>query len=113
MRTAKGGATRKGTEFPAFGEPVLAMLLLAGAITVVGTNYKDITELNIFALVLVVQSLPFAAAAAVAVFEGSRFNEFAYWRAVETRINAALGRLGVRSRQSAVGTRHSLLRPES
>jgi exo-beta-1,3-glucanase (GH17 family)/cellulose synthase/poly-beta-1,6-N-acetylglucosamine synthase-like glycosyltransferase len=106
MRTAKGGATRKGKDFPAFWEAVLAMLLVAGAIAVAGTNYKEISELNIFALVLVVQSFPFVAAVATAVFEGSRFNEFAYWRAIETKIGAALARLGFRSRQP-------LLRPES
>jgi exo-beta-1,3-glucanase (GH17 family)/cellulose synthase/poly-beta-1,6-N-acetylglucosamine synthase-like glycosyltransferase len=114
MRTAKGGTTRKGRDFPAFWEAVLAMLLLAGAVTVAGTNYREIVELNIFALVLVVQSLPFVAAVAVAVLEGSRLNEFAYWRTMETKIHAALARLGVRSQQQrSVGTRHSLLRPES
>ncbi|HEY4859884.1 MAG TPA: glycosyltransferase, partial [Xanthobacteraceae bacterium] len=88
MRTAKGGATRKGPDFPAFWEAVLAMLLIAGAATIVATNYKQIDELNIFALVLVVQSLPFLAAVALAVIEGTRFNEFAYWRRVQTRVAA-------------------------
>ena len=92
MRTAKGGATRKGPDFPAFWEAVLAMLLIAGAATIVATNYKQIDELNIFALVLVVQSLPFLAAVALAVIEGTRFNEFAYWRRVQTRVAAVLSR---------------------
>jgi hypothetical protein len=92
MRTAKGGATRKGPDFPAFWEAVLAMLLLAGAVTVVLTNYKQIDEINIFALVLVVQSLPFLAAVGMAVLEGSRFNEFAYWRGIEAKIGLALPR---------------------
>jgi hypothetical protein len=61
MRTAKGGTTRKGPDFPAFWEAVLAALLLIGAGVVVATNYKQIHEVNIFALVLVVQSLPFLA----------------------------------------------------
>jgi exo-beta-1,3-glucanase (GH17 family)/cellulose synthase/poly-beta-1,6-N-acetylglucosamine synthase-like glycosyltransferase len=113
MRTAKGGTTRKGKDFPAFWEAVLAMLLLAGAITVAGTNYKEIIELNIFVLVLVVQSFPFVAAGATALFEGSRFNEFAFWRAMESKIDTALAWLGIRSRQPGIGTRHSLLRPES
>jgi exo-beta-1,3-glucanase (GH17 family)/cellulose synthase/poly-beta-1,6-N-acetylglucosamine synthase-like glycosyltransferase len=113
MRTAKGGATRKGKDFPAFWEAVLAMLLVAGAITVAGTNYKEVIELNIFALVLVVQSLPFVAAVATAVFEGSRFNEFAYWRAIESKIDTVLARLGIKSRQRGVGTQQPLLRPES
>src|SRR5262249_50069110 len=82
MRPAKGGATSKGADFPAFWEAVLAALLLAGAVTVVATNYKQIHEINIFALVLIVQSLPFLAAVAIAALEGSRFNSFAYWRAI-------------------------------
>jgi hypothetical protein len=92
MRTAKGGAARKSAEFPAFWEAVLAMLLLAGAVTVVLTNYKETDEINIFALVLVVQSLPFVAAVAIAALEGSRLNEFAFWRAIEARIAATLMR---------------------
>src|SRR5256885_9863382 len=80
MRTAKGGATRKGSDFPAFWEAVLGALLLVGAMVVVATNYKQIRELNIFALVLVVQSLPFLAAAVMAGFESSRFHEIAYLR---------------------------------
>src|SRR6266576_4520057 len=90
MRTAKGGATRKGSDFPAFWEAVLGALLLVGSLVVVATNYKQIRELNIFALVLVVQSLPFLAAVVMAVLEGSRFNEFAYWRTVEATVAAKL-----------------------
>jgi cellulose synthase/poly-beta-1,6-N-acetylglucosamine synthase-like glycosyltransferase len=92
MRTAKGGATRKGPDFPAFWEAVLAMLLLAGAVTVVVTNHKQIDEINIFALVLAVQSLPFLAAVGMAALEGSRFNEFAYWRGIEAKIGSVLPR---------------------
>jgi exo-beta-1,3-glucanase (GH17 family)/cellulose synthase/poly-beta-1,6-N-acetylglucosamine synthase-like glycosyltransferase len=90
MRTAKGGATCKGADFPAFWEAVLGALLLIGAVVVVVTNYKQIHELNIFAAVLVVQSLPFLAAVAMAVLEGSRFNEFAYWRSVEAKVAVQL-----------------------
>ncbi len=90
MRTAKGGATCKGADFPAFWEAVLGALLLVGAAVVVATNYKQIHELNIFAAVLVVQSLPFLAAVAMAVLEGSRFNEFAYWRSVEAKVAVQL-----------------------
>jgi hypothetical protein len=56
----------------------------------VATNYKQIHEVNIFALVLVVQSLPFLAAVAIAVLEASRFNKFAYWRSVEAKVAAQL-----------------------
>jgi len=53
---------------------------------VVIRNDMQIREINIFALVLVVQSLPFLAAVALALIEGSRFNEFAYWRSVEAKV---------------------------
>jgi exo-beta-1,3-glucanase (GH17 family)/cellulose synthase/poly-beta-1,6-N-acetylglucosamine synthase-like glycosyltransferase len=86
MRTAKGGATSKGPDFPAFWEAVLAALLLIGAVVVVATNYKQIREINIFAVVLVVQSLPFLAAVAIGALEASRFNNFAYWHGIKARI---------------------------
>jgi cellulose synthase/poly-beta-1,6-N-acetylglucosamine synthase-like glycosyltransferase/exo-beta-1,3-glucanase (GH17 family) len=89
-RTAKGGATRRGPDFAAFWEGILAALLLIGALLVVLTNYKQIHELNIFAGVLVIQSLPFLAAVLVATLEGTRFNEFAYWRGVEAKVAATL-----------------------
>jgi exo-beta-1,3-glucanase (GH17 family)/cellulose synthase/poly-beta-1,6-N-acetylglucosamine synthase-like glycosyltransferase len=92
MRTAKGGTTRKGPDFPAFWEALLAALLLVSAVVVVWTNYKQIREVNIFALVLVVQSLPFLSAVAIAAIEGSRFNEFAYWRSVEAKVAETLPR---------------------
>ena len=92
MRTAKGGTTHKGPDFPAFWEGVMAALLLIGAALVVMTNYTQVREINIFAAVLVVQSLPFLAAIALAVIEGSRFNEFAYWRSVEAKVAENLQR---------------------
>jgi len=91
-RTAKGGATRRGSDFAAFWEGVLAALLLISATLVVGTNYKQIVELNIFAAVIVIQSLPFIAAVVIATLEGSRFNEFAYWRGVEAKVAETLPR---------------------
>ncbi len=86
LRTAKGGMTRKGPDFPAFWEAVIAALLLIGALTLVVTNYKQVHEINIFAVVLVVQSLPFLCAVAIAAIEGTRFNSFGYWRDLEARI---------------------------
>ena len=100
-RTAKGGTTRKGPDFPAFWEAVMGALLLVGAAIVVVTNYKQIHEINIFALVLVVQSLPFLAAVAIAAVEGSRFNEFAYWRSVEAKVAETLPRPAVVSEAPA------------
>jgi len=40
----------------------------------------------------VVQSLPFLAAVAIALMEGTRFNEFAYWRTVEAKVAGNLPR---------------------
>ncbi|HEY5063835.1 MAG TPA: glycosyltransferase [Xanthobacteraceae bacterium] len=80
LRTAKGGATRKGGDFPAFWEAIIAGLLLAGAATLLVTNVKQVYEIDLFAIVLVVQSLPFLSAIGIAVIEGTRFNAFAYWR---------------------------------
>jgi len=90
LRTAKGGGTRKGPDFSAFWEAVIAVLLLVGALTLVITNYKQVHEINIFAVVLVVQSLPFIAAVILATIEGTRFNSFAYWRGVEAKAAALL-----------------------
>jgi exo-beta-1,3-glucanase (GH17 family)/cellulose synthase/poly-beta-1,6-N-acetylglucosamine synthase-like glycosyltransferase len=85
LRTSKGGMARKGPDFPAFWEAVIAALLIIGTLTLVITNYKQVHEINIFALVLVVQSLPFLSAVALAVIEGTRFNSFAYWRGIEAK----------------------------
>jgi exo-beta-1,3-glucanase (GH17 family)/cellulose synthase/poly-beta-1,6-N-acetylglucosamine synthase-like glycosyltransferase len=91
-RTAKGGTTRRGPDFAAFWEAVIASLLLISSVLVVLTNYKQIHELNLFAAVLVVQSLPFIAAVAIAMIEDTRFNEFAYWRRVEAKVAETLPR---------------------
>jgi exo-beta-1,3-glucanase (GH17 family)/cellulose synthase/poly-beta-1,6-N-acetylglucosamine synthase-like glycosyltransferase len=90
LRTAKGGVARKGADFAAFWEAVIAGLLLAGALTLVITNYKQVREINIFAFVLVVQSLPFLSAVALALIEGTRFNSFGYWRGVEAKVTELL-----------------------
>jgi exo-beta-1,3-glucanase (GH17 family)/cellulose synthase/poly-beta-1,6-N-acetylglucosamine synthase-like glycosyltransferase len=86
VRTAKGGHAHKGREFQAFWEAVLATLLLIGAVTLVVTNETQVREIYIFAAVLVIQSIPFLSAVAVAALEGSRFNEFAFWRSLEARL---------------------------
>jgi cellulose synthase/poly-beta-1,6-N-acetylglucosamine synthase-like glycosyltransferase len=99
LRTAKGGNTKKGPDFPAFWEAVIAGLLIVGALTLVITNYKQVHEINIFAFVLVVQSLPFLSAVALAAIEGTRFNSFAYWRGIEARIESKAADLLPQSQQ--------------
>jgi cellulose synthase/poly-beta-1,6-N-acetylglucosamine synthase-like glycosyltransferase len=86
LRTAKGGNSCKGPDFPAFWEAVIASLLLIGALTLVVTNYKQVREINIFAWVLMVQSLPFLAAVALACIEGTRFNSFGFWRGIRAKL---------------------------
>ncbi len=90
LRTAKGGAGRKGPDFPAFWEAVIGALLLVGAATLVMTNYKQVREIDVFALVLIVQSLPFLSAVTLALIEGTRFNTFAFWRGLEVKVGALL-----------------------
>jgi len=85
VRTAKGGAARKRVAFPAFYEAVLGGLLTLGAFLVFATNMERVREINLFGCVLLVQSLPFLAAAALAAFENSRLNDFALWHGLEAR----------------------------
>ncbi|MGA6929054.1 MAG: glycosyltransferase [Pseudolabrys sp.] len=85
VRTSKGGV-RHSTDFHAFWEAVLAGLLICGSVILVSTNYKEIREINIFAVVLLIQSLPFVAAVGLAVIERTRLNEFAYWRSLEAQV---------------------------
>ena len=86
VRTAKGGAFTRGVEFQAFWEAVIGGLLVLGAITLIATNRQQIHEIYLFAAVLLVQSLPFLSATTIAALEGSRFNDFAYWRRLETKL---------------------------
>ena len=80
-RTAKGNRNRKPLQFDGFWELILGSLLIIGAITLIATNPLQITEIYIFAFVLVVQSLPFLSAAALAGLEGRSVNDFAFWTA--------------------------------
>ena len=91
VRTAKGG-TRRSVDFHAFWEAVLAGLLISGALVLIATNYKQIREINVFAVVLMIQSLPFVAAVSLAVMERTRLNEFAYWRSLDRRFAELFGR---------------------
>jgi len=87
-RTSKGGLSRMSIEFQAFWEAVIGALLLIGAAVLVASNsFRQITEIYIFAGVLVLQSLPFLSAVALATLELSRINSFAFWR--NTRIRTA------------------------
>ncbi|MFZ5690528.1 MAG: glycosyltransferase [Pseudomonadota bacterium] len=91
-RTAKGNRARKPVQFDGFWELVLGSLLVIGAVVLVANNPLHITEIYLFAIVLVVQSLPFLSAAAIAAIEGRRINEFAFWTGLQPKVLAALRR---------------------
>ena len=88
-RTAKGNRARKPMQFDGFWELILGSLLIIGAITLIATNDLQITEIYIFAAVLVVQSLPFLSAAGLAALEGRRINDFAFWAELQPRLVSA------------------------
>src|SRR5262249_27564787 len=91
-RTSKRGLSRMSIEFQAFWEAVIGVLLLVGAAVLIVTNsYKQIREIYIFAGVLVLQSLPFLSAVAIAILESSRINSFAFWRETGVRTAELIG----------------------
>jgi len=91
VRTAKGGTAKKRVTFPAFYEALIGTLLIAGAVTVMARNRESVREIDIFAYVLLVQSLPFLAATVLAAFEDTRANSFALWQGAQGRVAALLG----------------------
>ncbi len=84
--TAKGGAGRRTSDFPAFWEGVIGGLLLASAVLVYWTNGQRVREVNLFAAVLLLQSLPFLSAVVLATLESSRVNDFAFWAGLRERL---------------------------
>jgi exo-beta-1,3-glucanase (GH17 family)/cellulose synthase/poly-beta-1,6-N-acetylglucosamine synthase-like glycosyltransferase len=91
VRTAKG-SSRRSADFPAFWEGVIAALLVGSAIVVHATNWERVREIDLFAIVLLVQSLPFLASLGLAALESSRANDFAAWSALEGRLAGVLSR---------------------
>lgn len=101
-RTSKGGLSRMSIEFQAFWEAVIGVLLLVGAAVLIASNqYKEVTEIYIFAGVLVLQSLPFLSAVAIAILEMSRINQFSFW--CNARIRSA-ELIGLRPAPMTTGT---------
>jgi cellulose synthase/poly-beta-1,6-N-acetylglucosamine synthase-like glycosyltransferase/exo-beta-1,3-glucanase (GH17 family) len=68
-RTRKGGAAHLEASFPAKPEAILGTLLLAASITVYVTNIHRYLDTDLFATVLLIQSLPFLAAVALVRLE--------------------------------------------
>ena len=92
IRTAKGGSGRRSADFPAFWEAVIGALLVICAVLLHATNWERVREIDLFALALTVQSLPFLASVALAALERSRANDFAFWHGVEARLGQMLTR---------------------
>jgi len=91
-RTSKGGLSRMSIEFQAFWEAVIGVLLLIGAVVLVVTNGTNrVNEIYIFAGVLVLESLPFLAAVAIAILESSRINSFKFWHDAGVRTAELIG----------------------
>ena len=70
---ARAGAASGTRRFTAMPEAVLGALLVAGGITVFATNFYRLFEIDLFAAILIIQSLPFLSAVAMEVLE--RFSE--------------------------------------
>lgn len=91
-RTSKGGFSLMSVEFQAFWEAVIGVLLLVGAAVLVVTNsQKEVREIYVFAAVLVLESLPFLSAVAIAILENSRLNSFSFWRDTGVRTAELIG----------------------
>jgi exo-beta-1,3-glucanase (GH17 family)/cellulose synthase/poly-beta-1,6-N-acetylglucosamine synthase-like glycosyltransferase len=103
-RTSKGGFSLMSVEFQAFWEAVIGVLLLVGAaVLVVTNNFKEVREIYVFAAVLLLESLPFLSAVAIAVLENSRVNAFSFWRNTGVRTAELIGLRPV-AMPTAVGT---------
>jgi exo-beta-1,3-glucanase (GH17 family)/cellulose synthase/poly-beta-1,6-N-acetylglucosamine synthase-like glycosyltransferase len=91
-RTSKGGFSLMSVEFQAFWEAVIGVLLLVGAVVLVVTNNdKQVREIYVFAAVLVLESLPFLSAVAIALLENSRLNAFSFWSSTGVRTLELIG----------------------
>jgi cellulose synthase/poly-beta-1,6-N-acetylglucosamine synthase-like glycosyltransferase/exo-beta-1,3-glucanase (GH17 family) len=91
-RTSKGGLSRMSIEFQAFWEAVIGVLLLVGAaVLIVTNNINQVREVYIFAGVLVLESLPFLSAVAIAILESSRINSFKFWHDAGVRSAELIG----------------------
>lgn len=90
-RTSKGGLSRMSVEFQAFWEAVIGALLLVGAVVLVAFNKDHVREIYIFAAVLVLESLPFLSAVAIAILETSRANQFGFWKQSAIRAAELIG----------------------
>jgi cellulose synthase/poly-beta-1,6-N-acetylglucosamine synthase-like glycosyltransferase/exo-beta-1,3-glucanase (GH17 family) len=68
-RTRKGGGVAVHPRFAAIPEAVLGSLLVAAGVTVFATNYYRLAGMDLFATILIIQSLPFLSAVATEFLE--------------------------------------------
>ncbi len=93
-RTAKGNTWLAGAArtFPALPEAIIGACLLLSGVILMATNWHDTREINLYAIALMVQSLPYVAAAMIGLFEPSRFNDYAFWNRIHAKIAPYLPR---------------------
>ncbi|MGQ3675762.1 glycosyltransferase [Xanthobacter sp. TB0139] len=103
-RTAKGNNWLAGAarSFPALPEAIIGSALLLAGLVLISTNWHDTREINLYAMALMVQSLPYVAAALIGLFEPSRLNDYAFWRAVHAKIAPFLPRWMTRGAPKAM-----------
>ena len=65
---------------------------------------RFLSQHDLFALALAIQSLPFLASVALAALEGSRANEFAFWHSLEARLGQILTRRPAATKAAAPAT---------
>jgi cellulose synthase/poly-beta-1,6-N-acetylglucosamine synthase-like glycosyltransferase/exo-beta-1,3-glucanase (GH17 family) len=68
-RTRKGKGAVVGTRIKTMPETVIGALLVAGSITIFATNFYRVLEADLFATILLIQSLPFLSAVALVWLE--------------------------------------------
>ena len=68
-RTRKGQGAVAGTRIKTMPETVIGALLVLGSITIFATNFYRVLEADLFATILLIQSLPFLSAVALVWLE--------------------------------------------
>jgi cellulose synthase/poly-beta-1,6-N-acetylglucosamine synthase-like glycosyltransferase/exo-beta-1,3-glucanase (GH17 family) len=86
-RTRKGDGAMVLTRFMAMPEAVMSGLLIAGAVTVYATNFYRFFEIDLFAAILLLQSLPFLSAVALVWLERFSNKKLINTAAIEAATN--------------------------
>ena len=89
-RTRKGGSATLQAPSSATPETVLGALLVAGSITIYATNFYRFFETDLFATILLIQSLPFLSAVALVWLERVRDRKAKKWLLFKRQSDQAL-----------------------